>query len=299
VKAEDYIDIAWNGGVVNGTRWAIPLDVIIALVIFYNKDIFEQAGITAPPQTGEELVEVASKIKESTGVWGFDVPTTDDPFRLYRYWFSAFSQLGGSLLTEDQKQAAFNTPEGVKALQFWVDLIHKHKVSSGQAMGVEGFQFGKVGMLLHGIWNSNAFNKTEGLNWDIGPMPSIFDNGNRAFFSNSHNWIFPKSKDSSPEKFEKAFEFVMWMSENSLPWGEVARMVPARRAVIESVEYKALPWAEPLLMQAEDAAFPPQIKQTAQMQDIIVKYLQMTSVAEITPEEALERAEKEVNKILK
>ena len=299
VSGDQYIDMAWEGGVVNGKRWAIPLDVIIALVNFYNKDVYEKAGISAPPQSGQELMDAAQKIKEATGVWGFEVPINEDPIRLYRYWFSAFRQLGGHLLTEDQKKAAFNTPEGVKALQFWVDFVQKYELAAQNDIGVEGFQFGKVGMLLHGIWNSNAFNNTEGLNWDIGPMPSLFDNGNRAFFSNSHNWVFPKSKDTSPEKFEKAVEFVLWMSENSLPWGKVARMVPARRSVIESDDYKSLPWASTLLAQAEDAAFPPQIKQTAQMQDVIIKYLQMAIVAKISPEDALAQAEKEVNKVLR
>jgi multiple sugar transport system substrate-binding protein len=298
-KAEDYIGIAWEGGVVNGKRWTIPLDVIIALVNFYNKDIFEKAGITAPPQMGQELIDVAAKIKEATGVWGLDIPLTADPIRLYRYWFSALRQQGGRLLNDDETQAAFNTPEGVKALQFWIDLIYTKQVAAGSDMGLEGFQFGKVGMMLHGIWNSNAFNNTEGLNWDIGPMPSLFDNSNHAFFSNSHNWAFPKNKDTSPEKFDAALKFVKWMSENSLPWGKVARMVPARRSVIESEEYKALPWAAPLLAQVEDAAFPPQIKETAQMQDAIIKYLQMAITGEISAEEAMANAEKEVNKILK
>jgi multiple sugar transport system substrate-binding protein len=298
LKNTDFIEAAWQGGVVNGKRWAIPIDVIIAMVEFYNKDLFAKAGITTIAQTGEELLAQARKLKEATGAWGFEVPLTG--IRLYRYWYSAFSQLGGQLLTPDFKKAAFNTPDGVKALQFWVDFIHKEKLAPDAAMGNEGegFRFGKLACTLDGVWISNGLNATQGLNWDIGSMPSIFNNGNRAFFSNSHNWAFPKSKGTSPEKFQKAFEFALWMSEHSLPWGEKARMLPARKAVIDSPEYKALPWSAALLAQSKDASYPPQIKQTGQMQDILIKYLEMAIVAKITPAEALQTAEAEVNKIL-
>ena len=297
VGQKDFIDIAWEGGVVKGKRWAIPLDVIIAMVEFYNTDLFAKAGLTGTPQNGAELIEYAKKVNEATGEWGFEVPLTG--MRLYRYWYSAFKQLGGSLLTEDYKKAAFNTPEAVKALQFWVDFIHKHQLAPDKALEDEGFRLGKVGLILDGIWMSNGFNQTEGLNWNLGAMPSVFDNGNRAFFSNSHNFVFPKPKKADPKRFEKAVEFALWLTENSLTWGKVARMVPARRSVIESDDYLALPWAKPLLSQVEDAAFPPQVKQTAQLQDILMKYLEMAIVAKISPEEAMMKAETEVNKIMK
>ena len=61
----------------------------------------------------------------ATTQWGIQVPSTGFP-----YWlFQGFStQAGAILMNQDGNRTAFDKPEVVEALTYWVDLSRKHKV---------------------------------------------------------------------------------------------------------------------------------------------------------------------------
>jgi len=294
-----FIPLAWKGGAIGGKRYALPLDIIIAMVLYYNKDHFQTAGLKAEePKDGAELIANAKKLQNTGAKWGLDVPLTG--FRLYRYWFSALNQNGDQLLSDDLKKAAFNTDGGVEALQFWVDAVYKHKVGSDRSLGEgEGFKFGTAAMAFDGIWMARGFDAQEGLNWDLFPMPALFKPGNRSFFSNSHNFILPKPKRLSEARRDAAVTFIMWMSDNSLTWSAEGHMVSARKDIVEKPEFKQLAFMDRLPKQAEYAKYPPPIKQTGEVQNAVIKALEFAMAQKKTPAQALKDAEDEVNKILK
>ena len=97
------------------------------LAYMYNKTLFEEAGLDPekPPTTWEELMEVGKTILEETGKPGYDLFTEASDTGEGLTWNFQVNlwQAGGEFLTEDNSAAAFNTTEGAKALQFWVDLI--------------------------------------------------------------------------------------------------------------------------------------------------------------------------------
>ncbi|MGQ9628990.1 MAG: ABC transporter substrate-binding protein [bacterium] len=298
LSEKDFIPVAWKGGSIGGKRYALPLDVIIAMVLYYNTDMFNRAGLSSPPQNGVEYIDYAKKIKATTGNWGALIPLRG--FTLYRHWFSGLYQNGGQLLSDDLKRAAFNTPAGVEALSFWVDAVYKHKISPDRDLGEgEGFRFGKVGMELDGIWQVSAFRSQENLSFALASIPPFFKSDNRSFFSNSHNFVFPKPRREDKERLSAAIEFASWLSGNSLIWAERAGQVPARLSVIQSQAYKELPYAQSLLEQVNYAKYPPAIKETSQVQDAIIKALEFAMARKMAPAEALASAEKEVNAILK
>jgi len=92
-----------------------------AYAFYYRADLFEQKGV-AVPTTWDELRAAARKVAEDTN--GDSKP---DKYlyglRPNTFHFSQFLfQNGGSLLSDDLAKAAFNSPEGVAALQFQMDL---------------------------------------------------------------------------------------------------------------------------------------------------------------------------------
>jgi multiple sugar transport system substrate-binding protein len=298
LSERDFHQLAWKGGSIQGKRYALPLDIIVAMVLFYNKDMYAAAGISGSPKDGAEFIAHAKKIREATGDWGAFVPLTG--FLLYRYWYSALYQNGGAMLTDDYKQAVLNSSKGVEALQYWVDAVYKHKVSPERPLGEgEGFRFGKVGMQLDGIWNVNGFRQQENLNWDLFPMPALFRPGDRSFFSNSHNFILPRPKNEDKARVEAAVKFIIWMSENSIIWSDKAGMVSARKSVIDSPEFKKLPYMTDLIKQIDYAKYPPPIKETLQLQDAIIKALEFAMAQKKTAKQALDDAAAEINAMLK
>ena len=51
---------------VDGKVYGIPKN-IVAMVIVYNKRLFDEAGIPSPPKTWEEFREVATKLNKPAG----------------------------------------------------------------------------------------------------------------------------------------------------------------------------------------------------------------------------------------
>ncbi|MFG7944726.1 MULTISPECIES: extracellular solute-binding protein [Streptomyces] len=58
------VDSFNKAGEVDGTQYGIPW-TSSTRVLFYNKDVFEKAGIKEPPKTWDEVAEAAEKIKKS------------------------------------------------------------------------------------------------------------------------------------------------------------------------------------------------------------------------------------------
>ena len=80
--------------------------------------MFSQGGISQPPQTYDDLALVAKKVKEKTGKYAFFVPlVANDSSEVLQ----SLVQMGVTLVDAEGK-AAFNTPEGLKAFNYWVNL---------------------------------------------------------------------------------------------------------------------------------------------------------------------------------
>ncbi|UNK70476.1 extracellular solute-binding protein [Microbacterium sp. H1-D42] len=62
----------FTSGTINGKFYGVPTGAQAIPLVYYNKDLFEQAGITAPPATYEELVADAAKLK-AAGIAPFEI----------------------------------------------------------------------------------------------------------------------------------------------------------------------------------------------------------------------------------
>jgi multiple sugar transport system substrate-binding protein len=120
--ASQYYEPVVEAGVYEGKVYALPvmLDTRIGI---YRKDLFAEAGITEPPKTFAEMREYGRRLTQRApdGTLqraGLDVLSIDPR--------QAFETLlwanGGELFAPDGKPA-FNSPQGVEALQFMVDVI--------------------------------------------------------------------------------------------------------------------------------------------------------------------------------
>jgi multiple sugar transport system substrate-binding protein len=90
------------------------------LYLYYNEEMLKEAGFENPPKTWEELNEMAMAAKEQGLVEYPFIEYFQQEEGLtiaYAYYLFAF---GGTFFNEDNSPA-FNSPEGLAALQFMVD----------------------------------------------------------------------------------------------------------------------------------------------------------------------------------
>ncbi|MDA0673797.1 MAG: sugar ABC transporter substrate-binding protein, partial [Cyanobacteria bacterium] len=123
ISAEDkavYLPKIWEASSLDGTSFGLPW-YLTTRVTLYNQDIFDAAGISAPPATYEELAAVAAQVKEATGKYAFFISfVPEDAADVLQ----SFVQMGVTLVNDDGT-AAFNTPEGKAVFQYWTDLYQQ------------------------------------------------------------------------------------------------------------------------------------------------------------------------------
>lgn len=105
-------------------------------VLFFNKEIFEQAGLDteAPPSTWDEVIEYGQKIKETCGddiIPFVYTGITGDYYEQFSWeWQAMVQSAGGALFNEDYTEPLFNSPEGIAALEFLVGTVTDSKIAS-------------------------------------------------------------------------------------------------------------------------------------------------------------------------
>ncbi len=107
----------------NKKYYALPWNMA-AYVLLYNRDRFTEAGLAPdnPPKTWNELLEYARKMTNKDK-WGLLAPSGVNGFLMF------LKQNGGEYMSEDLTRSYITEKPGQEALQFLVDLVHKHKVS--------------------------------------------------------------------------------------------------------------------------------------------------------------------------
>ncbi|MFM7574383.1 MAG: ABC transporter substrate-binding protein [Snowella sp.] len=147
---KQYLPKIWQANTLNNLSFGIPW-YLTTRVTIYNQDLLKKAGITTPPATYEELAKVAKTIKDKTGKYAFFITfSPGDSGEV----LESMVQMGVKLV-DDQGKAAFDTPEGLAAFKYWVDLYQQgllppEVLTQGHRHGVELYQSGSTALLSSG-----------------------------------------------------------------------------------------------------------------------------------------------------
>jgi len=160
-----------------GKQVSLPRDSN-TMVMYYNKDLFDQAGIPYPDKetTWTELLPILKKLTIDKNGNMADSPNFD-PKNIVQWGIMANpSSLGdsvlepqlhsnGATLTDENGRITLDTPEAKEVLQFFKDLIVTHHVSTNSdtiaslgGIDILAFNSGKVAMSFGGSWNATDYN---------------------------------------------------------------------------------------------------------------------------------------------
>jgi multiple sugar transport system substrate-binding protein len=142
LNKEDFLPNIWYNygeGMTLGTNTACE-----AFALYYNKDMFEAAGVDLPPTTADtawtwdEFLDAAQKLTIDYNGFNAQDPAFDpNNIRQFgiqfgtwwaNYMWAVYSN-GGTYASEDGLELALNSPEAVEAIQMLADLINVYHVS--------------------------------------------------------------------------------------------------------------------------------------------------------------------------
>ncbi len=147
---KEYLPSIWQSGTLDGKAFSLPW-YLTTNVTIYNQELLTKSGVAKPPTTYQELAEAAKQIKEKTGKYAlFTTFVPEDSNDV----LESMVQMGVQL-TDKQGKAAFNTPAGRAAFQYWVDLfkqglLPKEALTQGHQQGIQLYQAGETAMLSAG-----------------------------------------------------------------------------------------------------------------------------------------------------
>jgi multiple sugar transport system substrate-binding protein len=203
--------------------FALPWNIDIR-IWFYNKEMFDAAGVKPPTNWSE--FRAAAKALTKNGKYGL-VASGDTGGSHYVY--SLILNNGGGLFNE-KKELTFNTDRNKEALQFLSDLVKDgsvHPASAGYDSDQRRRAFfqGEAAMILDGPGLLDAIPAEQRQKFAaISPMTGPHGDKGTIFWVNN---IMMYEQTKNPEEVKT---FLEWWSRNQLPlWtqGKV-RSLPAR-----------------------------------------------------------------------
>lgn len=233
--------------------------------IFYNKDMFEKAGIepaTAEnPWTLAELEDAAAKLT-TDDCYGITMSQdAKDETVIYFFLPLIYSQ-GSSVLDEDGETAdGYLNGDATKNVFNWI----KEMVDNGYASATpaeNSFELGQAAMALTGSWEPGNLAKYD-INWGLMPM-AIYDEDSEPA-SACGSWTFAMSSNCSDEHKDGAAELIRFMTSTdaSARMYEANAMPPARTSAFDQIEAFN---EEPL------SVFNYQLQNTAKARPVSVNY---------------------------
>lgn len=170
----DYYEQPLEAFTFDGELQCMPQN-ISSLVVYYNKTLFRQASLDAPPAgwTFEDMRAAAHALTEGD-VRGLGIEP--NIIRLAPFIWSA----GGEVVDDLAAPTRFTleTPEARRAVQSIIDLVREDQVVPTEeevaAQDLETrFAAGKLGMFLSSRRDTPVFREVTELKWDVAQLPVI------------------------------------------------------------------------------------------------------------------------------
>ncbi len=214
--------------------WALPT-AVRSLALFYNKRLFDSAGIDGPPETLDEMLEIGAQLTERDGAGNItQAGLTMGMTAQDHHWFreGLVRQFGGEPYLDDYKTVNYNTPEGIEAMEFYVGLGEEGGIGAIGFMDEPqaAFKAGRAGMHIDGSFRIGSLNNTRGLQWGVTELPATGD-GMRSNYSSY--WVNAITTKAEGEKYDAAVKFMQYVTSDEAMqiWLDVVGELPAKPSV--------------------------------------------------------------------
>ena len=303
---DGYMDDAFRGRFIetflspsemDGQTYGLPV-AASARAMFYNEDLFEQAGVE-PPETWEDVRAAAEAIAAldgdaaGYGLQGKEIET--DVYFYYPMW-----SFGGEIVEEDGT-SGLDSEAAVEAATLYKDMIDAGLTQDGPTAynreDVQNlFKQGQVGMMITAPFLSGQIaEEAPDLNYGIVPIPAGPD-GERGTYGVTDSIILFANSDNKDEAWQ--FMDYLFTQEPRSEFTQGEGFLPVLQAVAEEPAFAENEDLAVFTGILPDARFAPVIPGWEEIADIASAALQRVYLGEAEPEAALSEAAAEADRIL-
>ncbi|KKI92488.1 ABC transporter substrate-binding protein [Bacillus sp. SA1-12] len=264
--------------------------------LFYNKKIFDEAGIPYPDETWDwsKVEEVGKKLTDKeNGIYGYIASSSNQAG-----YYNLIHQAGGFIISDDKTKSGFNSPEAQSALQWTKDLMDEGISPSAQAQ-IETkvnqiFGSGKAAMLPNISVNAPVLHEMLGEDLGVAVLPKGKE---QASIVHGLSWVMnEKTKHEELawelQKVLSGEEAGKWMAESGF---SIPAYTGTEDAWLESIPSLDLN----VFVDSLEFGVPyPVSKNTAEWQEVENKEIQDALLGKKSVEEATKKIASEMDKIL-
>ncbi|MDR2192420.1 MAG: extracellular solute-binding protein [Endomicrobium sp.] len=283
----------WN---VKPGIYAVPLDVN-SLMIYYNKDLFTQAGLDPenPPKTWSEFIEAGKKLRAANiqpFVSGFGEGWLIGAFAQSYQW-NLFGKEG--VLETIEGKIPYTDKRWIKIFKLFEEMKNAKLFASGVVTMVNkdaerSFATGKAAMAFNGSWGVNVYlSMNPTLNYSVMAPPSLPEaQFPMLMFGGEGSSLFINEK--SPNK-QKAIDFLKWLTQGPQQTflAQATLNIPSNKTVADDLSPVLKIFSENIANTFESL---PKIE-SWQVNNFININLQSVIIGERTPEEAAKEVQGE------
>lgn len=217
---------------VEGSKYGVPAG-FVPLAVYYDAELFEDAGIGEFPQTWDQWVDTAEQLTVDENGDGtperYGVVLPDHATVANGLWPTLFYGNGGDVV--DGGEAVIDSPENAATLEYWRTAIEQGAISPTGVDGVgadELFGSGKAAMTVGGPWMASIAEES-GIDYGIAPIPA----GPEAQAASAIGISMATTVDTGDAEQEAAEEFFSFFlnDENAVTWSLGSGWPPLRTDV--------------------------------------------------------------------
>lgn len=206
--------------------WGIPFSGD-PYALFCNNGLFAAGGVTSPPDTWEQAIDIARRLTRDTNgdgrpdVFGYSQCSFQFPLQIITS--------GLDFVDLKNRRSTFDTPEALNALDTYRRLI---------ASSPDHVDFEKNDIAMKISVLTNAYGRYSRINHSISHLPA---GSRRANTYGDSDGIFALavSAKSSPEKQAAAFKLIEYLTGERMFYkiSEATKMLPVRYSILNSERY--------------------------------------------------------------
>ncbi|TGQ43887.1 sugar ABC transporter substrate-binding protein [Mesorhizobium sp. M00.F.Ca.ET.216.01.1.1] len=294
-----FIETFLKPSIMEGKTYGLPI-AASARAMYYNKELFEKAGIAKPPATWTELQEDARKIKAlGSGTFGFGMQGKEIETDVYYYY--AMWSYGTEILNKDGT-SGLSTPGALEAAKLYKSMIDEGLtepgVTSNNREDVQNlFKQGKIGMMITAPFLSNQIKEeAPNLKYGVAAIPAG-PTGARGTYGVTDSIIMFKNSKNKDEAW-KLLDF-LFIKEQRAKFTQGEGFLPVNKEEAKMDYYVNNADLAAFTSLLPDARFAPVIPGWEEIAQITSDAMQKIYLGNSEPEAALKEAAEKANAVLK